>query len=227
MKNQLRLKLLDLNIPLHVFLFATCRISSRSNCGVTGFSRVVFLAWGPVTRGLLVFVSLGLAFHWTLFSLPAESKGSGGFFHTDQKFCFRKTFCICRAEKYILSQLQTIFNIKFKKRMDISQVYLNFKDFFRKVRFCKHFLLVIFPISAVKRYILLALRTEMIKRHNWYKCLFCRIHPSLTYISLAWIYLYLWFGFHLKLCLRSRLGVRWKATKWQINIYFKQYYSGF
>lgn len=28
--------------------------------------------------------------------------------------------------------------------MDISQVYLNFKDLFRKARLCKHFLLVIF-----------------------------------------------------------------------------------
>lgn len=130
MKNQLRLKFLDLNIPLHMFLFATCRNSSRGNGEVTGFSRVTFLAWGPNSGSPCSCLSgTYLLLHTLLLPACWEQGfwgiGSSLFFHRDQKFCFRrKTFCICRAEKYIISQLQTIFNIKFQKKGWIFHKYI-------------------------------------------------------------------------------------------------------
>lgn len=93
-KNQLRLKLLDLNIVLHFFLFATCEISSKSSWS-SRFLKREFFSLRPCNPGLLVLVFLGLALCGAHFL--AESKDSGELFHTDQKLFFRKTFCICRA----------------------------------------------------------------------------------------------------------------------------------
>lgn len=118
--------------------------------------------------------------------------------------------------------------------MDISQLCLNFKDLSRKIGSANTFFLVIFPVTAVERYISLALRTEIMKRCNLNKCLFfCSIHLSVIYIyihttHLDFIWNYVWKAYWWQVKCHRKLGVKGKAAKMAyiyiyIYIFFKWY----